>query len=198
MNSIARALTIPAAAALLAGCATFPQSSGALAPEQRSFWTSVRAHCGRAYEGRVALASGSAGDTAMAGKRLVMHVRECSANEIRIPFHVGDDRSRTWVLTRTPAGIRLKHDHRHEDGTPDTITQYGGDTREPGTATRQSFPADAHTVSLNPVYGTNVWSMEIEPAKFVYELIRVGTDRRFRVEFDLTRAVPAPPAPWGS
>lgn len=198
MNSIARALTIPAAAALLAGCATFPRSSGGLAPEQRSFWTSVRAHCGRAYEGRVALSSGSAGDTAMAGKRLVMHLRECSANEIRIPFQVGDDRSRTWVLTRTPAGIRLKHDHRHEDGTPDAITRYGGDTREAGTATRQSFPADAHTVSLNPVYRTNVWSMEIEPAKFVYELIRVGTDRRFRVEFDLTRAVPAPPAPWGS
>lgn len=198
MNSIPRALTIPAVTALLAGCATFPQSAGTLTPEQRSFWTSVRAHCGRAYEGRVALASGSAGDTAMAGKRLVMHVRECSANEIRIPFHVGDDRSRTWVLTRTPAGIRLKHDHRHEDGTPDAITQYGGDTREGGTATRQSFPADAHTVSLNPVYGTNVWSMQIEPEKFVYELIRVGTDRRFRVEFDLTRAVPPPPAPWGS
>ncbi len=134
----------------------------------------------------------------MAGKRLVMHVRECSSNEIRIPFHVGGDRSRTWVLTRTAAGIRLKHDHRHEDGTPDAITQYGGDTREPGTAARQSFPADAHTVSLNPVYATNVWTMEIEPATFVYELIRVGTDRRFRVEFDLRRAVPAPPAPWGS
>ena len=197
MNSMIRALAAPAVAAL-AACATFPQSSGSLAPEQRAFWTSVRAHCGRAYEGRVALSTGSAGDTAMAGKRLVMHVRECGANEIRIPFHVGDDRSRTWVLTRTEAGIRLKHDHRHADGTPDAITQYGGDTREPGAATRQSFPADAHTVSLNPVYGTNVWTMEIMPATFVYELIRVGTDRRFRVEFDLTRAVPPPPAPWGS
>jgi hypothetical protein len=198
MNSIVRALAAPALAALAAACATFPQSSGSLAPEQRAFWTSIRAHCGRAYEGRVALSSGSAGDTAMAGKRLVMHVRECGANEIRIPFHVGDDRSRTWVLTRTASGIRLKHDHRHEDGTPDAITQYGGDTREPGAATSQRFPADAHTVSLNPVYGTNVWTMEIEPATFVYELIRVGTDRRFRVEFDLTRAVSPPPAPWGS
>ncbi|MEX1185023.1 MAG: hypothetical protein WEA80_00350 [Gemmatimonadaceae bacterium] len=198
MNSTVRALAAAAAAALIAGCATFPQSAGTLAPEQRTFWTSARAHCGRAYEGRVALSTGSAGDTAMAGKRLVMHVRECSANEIRIPFHVGDDRSRTWVLTRTATGIRLKHDHRHEDGAPDAITQYGGDTRGPGTATSQSFPADAHTISLNPVYATNVWTMEIEPDRFVYELIRVGTDRRFRVQFDLTRAVPAPPAPWGS
>ena len=134
----------------------------------------------------------------MAGKRLVMHVRECRSAEIRIPFHVGDDRSRTWVLTRTAEGLRLKHDHRHRDGTPDTITQYGGDTRDAGTATRQSFPADAHSASLNPLYRTNVWTMEIEPGTFVYELIRVGTDRRFRAEFDLTRAVQAPLPPWGS
>lgn len=198
MNSILRGLVAPALAALAAACATIPQSSGSLPPEQRAFWTAIRAHCGRAYDGRVALSTGSAGDTAMAGKRLVMHVRDCGPDEIRIPFHVGEDRSRTWVLTRAGAGIRLKHDHRHEDGTPDAITQYGGDTREPGTAARQVFPADAHTISLNPVYGTNVWSMVIEPSTFVYELVRVGTDRRFRVEFDLTRAVPAPPAPWGS
>ena len=30
-----------------------------------------------------------------------MHVRDCSERELRIPFHVGDDRSRTWVVTRT-------------------------------------------------------------------------------------------------
>jgi hypothetical protein len=198
MNSTARTVGSAAVAALIAACATLPPASAPLAPEQEAFWTAIRAHCGRAYEGRVAVSTGAAGDTAMAGKRLVMHVRECGANEIRVPFHVGDDRSRTWVLTRTPAGLRLKHDHRHEDGTPDAITQYGGDTRGSGSATSQSFPADAHTVSLNPVYGTNVWTMEIEPGTFAYELIRVGTDRRFRVDFDLTRAVPAPPAPWGS
>ena len=46
-----------------------------------------------------------------------MHVRECSEDAIRIPFHVGEDRSRTWVVTRTANGLRLKHDHRHEDGS---------------------------------------------------------------------------------
>ncbi|MDP1891796.1 MAG: hypothetical protein Q8K55_12965, partial [Gemmatimonadaceae bacterium] len=47
------------------------------------------------------------------------------------------------------------------------------------------------TVSL-----PNVWAMEIEPGRrFVYELARPG--RLFRVEFDLTRQVPVPPAPWG-
>ena len=197
MRPAKRILTIAGIAATSA-CATLPPGGPPLAPEQEAFWTAVSAHCGRAYEGRVALSTGSAGDTAMAGKRLVMHVRECRPGEIRIPFHVGEDRSRTWVLTRTATGLRLKHDHRHEDGAPDAITQYGGDTRGTGSAISQSFPADPHTVSLNPVYRTNVWTMEIDRARFVYELIRVGTDRRFRVEFDLSRPVPAPPAPWGS
>lgn len=92
----------------------------------------------------------------------------------------------------------MKHDHRHEDGKPDSITMYGGDARGAGEATRQTFPADGHTISLNPVYRTNVWTMTVEPTRFVYELIREGTTRRFRVEFDLTRAVPPPPPPWGS
>ncbi len=178
-------------------CATVPAAPH-LAPEQEMFWAALGAHCGRAYEGRVTLSAGSAGDTAMAGKRLVMHVRQCGAAEIRIPFHVGDDRSRTFVVTRTPTGLRLKHDHRHEDGKPDSITWYGGDTRGPGAAHAQSFPADAHTASLNPLFRTNVWTMEIERERLVYDLVRVGTNRRIRVEFDLTHTVPAPPPPWGS
>lgn len=134
----------------------------------------------------------------MVGKRLVMHIRECGPSEIRIPFHVGDDRSRTWVLTRTPTGLRLKHDHRHEDGKPDSITMYGGDTRGEGESNRQAFPADDHTIALNPLYRTNVWTMVIDPARFTYDLVRVGTPRRFRVEFDLARPVEAPLPPWGA
>jgi hypothetical protein len=43
---------------------------------------------------------------------------------------------------------------------------------------------------------TNVWAMEIEPERrFVYELRRPG-GRLFRVEFDLSRPVALPPAPW--
>ena len=33
-----------------------------------------------------------------------MHVRSCTPTEIRVPFHVGEDRSRTWVITRTDGG----------------------------------------------------------------------------------------------
>lgn len=164
--------------------------------EQDAFWVSLRSLCGQAYEGTVV--QGSPADTSFIGKTLVMHVRECSEAEVRVPFHVGEDRSRTWILTRTTDGLRLKHDHRHEDGSEDEITQYGGDTRGPGTASVQEFYADAHTAELIPAAATNVWTVEVLPGeRFAYALRREGTDRRFRVEFDLARPVAPPPPPWG-
>ena len=170
--------------------------AGAQASARDAFWASLNTLCGTSYEGRVV--EDSSQDSTFANSRLVMHVRSCSDTEIRIPFHVGEDRSRTWVLTRTENGLRLKHDHRHEDGSEDEITQYGGDTNAAGTAQRQEFPADAHTASLIPAAATNVWTVEVVPSgTFAYALRRDGTDRRFRVEFDLTASVPTPPAPWG-
>jgi hypothetical protein len=181
---------------VLAGCATVPQRSQA-----DRFFASLSANCGRAFEGRIVSPPVPA-DAAFAGQRLVMHVRSCTPQEIRIPFHVGGDRSRTWVISRTANGLRLKHDHRHEDGTEDKVTQYGGDSIFQGTAVRQSFPADVFTRELliranNPAGAGNIWSLEVLPRRlFAYELRRSG--RFFRVEFDLARPVAPPPAPWGS
>jgi hypothetical protein len=183
----------------VAACATIGSGTLPLAAEQEAFWRRLQTLCGQAFEGRIAFASGSPGDTALATQRLVMHVRNCATDEIRIPFHVGSDRSRTWVFTRTSSGLRLKHDHRHEDGQPDGVTMYGGDTRDHGEPWRQSFPADSFTASLNPLFSTNVWTIDVQPGQsFGYELQRIGTNRRFRAEFDLTRRVPEPPPPWGA
>lgn len=167
---------------------------------QTVFFATLGELCGRAFEGRVV--SSDTADREMATQRLVMHVRSCEGDAIRIPFHVGGDRSRTWVITLTAAGLRLKHDHRHEGGGEDALTHYGGDTVSAGTATRQEFPADAFSRALfvrqnRAVSVTNVWAMEIHPGRlFAYELRREG--RHFRVEFDLTRSVEAPPPPWGA
>jgi hypothetical protein len=180
-----------------AGCATALPSNSA----QDAFLARLGAHCGRAFEGRIVSPPVEA-DAAFAGKRLVAHVRTCSDDGIRIPFHVGDDRSRTWVVTRTASGLRLKHDHRHEDGSEDRLTQYGGDTADEGSAGRQEFPADSWSKDLfrregSPQSVTNVWAIEIEPGRFLaYELRRPG--RFFRVEFDLTRPVSPPAPPWGA
>lgn len=170
-----------------------------------AFMAAVAAHCGEAFEGRIAVNEPKTdAPDPFDGKRLVMHVRGCenSAHELRIPFHVGDDHSRTWVLTRTDNGLRLKHDHRHEDGSPDAVTMYGGDSKPPGTAQRQAFPVDADSVAMfrkanMAVSTTNTWAMEIEPdERFVYELTRPD-GRRFQVVFDLSKPVALPPAPWG-
>lgn len=160
-------------------------------------WQNLRTLCGGAFEGRLVEGT-AASDAAFKEQRLVMHVLVCGENEIRIPLHVGADRSRTWVITRTDKGLRLKHDHRHEDGSEDPVTQYGGDTAGPGTAEQQDFPADAFTARLIPAASTNVWTISLTPQKaFGYGLRREAEGRHFRIEFDLTRPVETPPAPWG-
>jgi hypothetical protein len=159
-------------------------------PEQEQFWAGLTALCNKAFEGKAVEAP--AGNTTYVDKRLIMHVRRCEPNVISIPFHVGENRSRTWVITRTESGLRLKHDHRHEDGSEDTVTQYGGDTVATGSAVRQDFPTD------NAQGAPTIWFVEVHPGRsFAYGLRREGTDRRFRIEFDLSKDVPPPPAPWG-
>lgn len=184
----------------LAACGSTPEAASS-APPQDVFFQNMAALCGQAFAGRVDVDRPATDGDPFAGKPLIMHVRECSSDTIRIPFFVGSDRSRTWVLTRTATGLRLKHDHRHEDGSEDVLTRYGGDTLDAGTAERQVFPADAASKALFARQGratsvSNVWAMEVEPGeRFVYELTRPG--REFRVEFDLEHPIPAPPPPWG-
>lgn len=170
-----------------------------------AFLTQLREHCGKAYAGRVVADTPPSADNPFAGKALVMHVRECDLDAIRIPFHVGDDRSRTWVLTLTSrSGLRLKHDHRHEDGSADAMTNYGGDGRAAARSKdhwRMEFPADAESQALfrregRAVSVGNVWALEIDKQRFVYELAREG--RLFRVEFDVSKPQPLPPLPWGA
>src|SRR5687767_15988882 len=110
-------LAVPA----LAGCAT----SGSGDSPRDAFFGRLSATCGRAFEARIVSPPVEA-DAAFAGKRLVAHVRSCSDDGIRIPFHVGADRSRTGVVTRTASGLRLKHDHRHDDGSEDRLTPSAG------------------------------------------------------------------------
>jgi hypothetical protein len=161
------------------------------------FWTNLQKVCGKAFEGTVAAAP--ADDTTFKGKSLVMHVRSCEKNRIRIPFMVGDDRSRTWVLTRMKNGrIQLKHDHRHEDGKPDKVTMYGGTASNRGSDTRQMFPADDETVDVIAAAAANVWWIDLVAGEyFTYNLRRMGTERYFSIKFDLKKEVTVPEAPWG-
>lgn len=193
---LASMLSGAALALALGACA---QPAAPTSPQDQ-FFANLTALCGQSFEGRVV--STDAADADFAASRLVMQVRECSDDVIRVPFHVGEDRSRTWVISRIDGGLRLKHDHRHEDGSEDVRTQYGGDTASEGTVTRQEFPVDEFSKELFIAEGipqstTNVWAVEVNPgATYVYELSR--ENRLLRVEFDLTNPVDAPPPPWGA
>ncbi len=160
----------------------------------KQFWENLQKQCGKSFEGVVK--EGAANDPFRAQK-LVMHVRNCDENTIRIPFFAGDDKSRTWVLTYKNDRIELKHDHRHKDGSEDKITQYGGSTSNSGSSTLQFFPADQLTCDLIPYACANVWWITLDETSFTYNLRRIGSDRLFTVKFDLTKAVPTPSAPWG-
>lgn len=158
------------------------------------FWTQLQGHCGEAYQGTIT--SKNPGKD-FEGKKLIMQVRSCDENSIKIPFFVGDDKSRTWVLTFVNNRIKLKHDHRHRDGSEDKITQYGGQATNTGLADLQVFPADAETAELLPAAATNVWFIGLDGDSFTYSLKRIGSNTDFSVEFDLSQPVENPGAAWG-
>ncbi|APE02748.1 hypothetical protein BM526_13325 [Alteromonas mediterranea] len=166
-------------------------------PTHDAFFNSIKAHCGKAFQGKVS--KDNVGNT-FGDAELVMHIRKCTDSEIQIPFHVGDDASRTWILTKTGAGLMLKHDHRNKDGSFHSSTMYGGHTVDEGYAQVQSFPADAYSKALFIESGIaastdNVWQMMIYPNRFSYRLIRPA--REVQVDFDTTLPVPPPSVPWG-
>lgn len=145
---------------------------------QATFFQELSGLCGAKFEGYSTFPDDP--DDAFAGKKLVAEFKKCTQDEIRISFAVGEDTSRTWVLTQSEKGLLLKHDHRHADGTPDEITMYGGWADDRGNQFTQFFPADSHTKELIPAAATNVWQLRYDPIKktLTYDLKRHGK-RRF-------------------
>ncbi|TVQ60094.1 MAG: hypothetical protein EA379_08720 [Phycisphaerales bacterium] len=176
-------LVFAAAVAGVAGCSSGPTA------EQRAFFDALCAMQGQTYEGRALYASTP--DDPFLTERLVMHVESCDGGVIRVPFRVGDDRSRTWIITLGDEGMLLKHDHRDPDGTLHDLTDYGGWATRSGSAHAQSFEADDDTARMLPEASTNVWTMEIDRERnvFIYDLTR-HAQPRFRAEFDLSRPIP--------
>ncbi|HWH22607.1 MAG TPA: hypothetical protein VNT25_04850 [Allosphingosinicella sp.] len=189
---LAISLTSPAAAAP----AGQPAGASALPAEQEAFWSRLKSLCGKAFRGRVADATDYYAKT-FGGKAVVIHVMDCSPDRIHIPLHIGEDRSRNWILTRADGTIRLKHDHRHKDGSEDKVTQYGGDAPIPGLPHRQIFPADAHTGSMLPERADNFWFMDFVKDSFQYGVHWPRAGHSVRLEFDLTAPAEPPVRPWG-
>lgn len=151
---------------------------------QKAFFQNVKNLCGQSFEGTTQFPQNA--DHPLVGKKLVITVASCSDKEICIPFQVGEDKSRTWILRLDEKGLLFKHDHRHADGTPDKVTMYGGWAAVEGTAHRQGFPADTETKNLIPEAATNVWMIEVDNQKqeIVYYLER-NNEPRYRAVFNM-------------
>lgn len=160
-----------------------------------SFFLNLKKHCGKAYEGQIT--AGAREGDGFSGKTLIMQVMSCDIDQIKVPFYVGDDSSRTWVFTLRNNVLTLEHDHRHKDGSPDKITMYGGTSPNSGTAKLQFFPANNYTCNLLNAACTNVWWVTLDEKSFTYNLRRIGSDRVFTVSFDLTTAISFEGKPWG-
>lgn len=162
----------------------------------KDFWNELQKHCGNTYEGTI-IAGGKEGDD-FTGKKLIMHVKSCSDTLILIPFNVGENRSRTWILKKSNKGlIQLKHDHRKEDGSNDEITMYGGTATNKGSKNIQVFPADEETRENIFYAKSNVWWITIDEKTFTYNLHIPKSSRVFSVSFDLTKKMPTPKKSWG-
>lgn len=157
-------------------CAPAPNLEDMMSKSEADFYSLMSSLCGKTFVGSTVYPDDPNHD--FAGKKLVATVKHCNHREIRIPFSVGEDTSRTWVLAPTPQGLLFKHDHRHSDGTPDRITNYGGFSGsykgEAVTGTKQFFHADDFTANLIPDAKSNVWMMEFKPEtqELVYYLER--------------------------
>lgn len=139
---------------------------------------------GQVYQGKMTYPNDPNHDM---NKPMQITIKVVSDKEIRIPLYVGEDRSRTWILTRTEEGVLLKHDHRHEDGTPDELTNYGGFAAgSPPLGIQLVFPADEQTKTMLPEAVTNAWSLRLSPdhSRLSYYLER-HSQPRFEATFEL-------------
>ena len=136
---------------------------------ENEFWNHLSLSCGKSFIGHSSFPDDV--NDSFYGKTLKAVIQDCSDSEIRVPFAVGDNNSRTWIFTKTEQGIQLKHQHLHDDGTPDEVSNYGGMGSDGESALIQagvdnemnqvtlSFPADQFTQELIPAASTNVWSI---------------------------------------
>jgi len=182
---------------IVAALAVVTAASAGSADDQTIFGA-LSSRCGQAFTGKV-IHDTEASD--VWGKAtIVLHIRSCGKSEIKAPLHVGDNRSRVWILTRLYGdNLRLKHDHRHADGAADTVTMYGGKSDSPDAAL-VSFPVDQESIDMFEANGlaasvSNTWHMSVDGDAFHYRLTR-PSGRDFIVEFDLSQPVAAPPDAW--
>ncbi len=173
----------------------------ALESNQDKFFNQIKALCGKAFSGGIV--QDTSNSMAYRGKKFILHIRDCSDTQIKMPLHIDDNSSRILILTKrdTKSGvsIKLQHDHRHQDGTSDDLTLYGGSTTDSGTVHIQDFPESAESIELTKAHAPtrtwpSVWSIHLSSDDIVYQVVRPG--RTIQTKFKLSNTVANPPKAW--
>jgi hypothetical protein len=156
---------------------------------QENFLGNYQDFCGYAYRGEATITDIGGGDL-FEEAELTMILESCDDTEVRIPFHVDEDQSRTWILKMRTEGLHLSHDHRYEDGTEHENNLYGGYADNKGNVLLQYFPADERTIEDRAARSINTWAKEFDLAEqnYYYRLYLDG-ERRFEAVFDLTSQI---------
>jgi hypothetical protein len=185
MRTIDRTMTKIAAcvtALALAGCGAAPVVETTANP-QRAFFDHIAARCGDEYPGRAVIAPET--DDTFRPAFLGMRIETCTENQIRIPFIVDDDDSRTWVLTLDGGDLVFTHEHMLEGDTLSANSGWGGRAvAGSGTELFQHFPDHRWDPEHVPEENRSHWRMRLDPdhGQFVYYLDR-GTTPAYRLVF---------------
>jgi uncharacterized protein (DUF885 family) len=190
-RKIVALLTIAGIVASLMGISAMTTSS-----DQDIFFDSIKAQCGNAFSGSVEDSSNSA---AYNGRKFVLHIRDCSDTQIKMPLHIDDNSSRILVLTKSDGSIKLQHDHRHADGSSDALTLYGGYSSADSTGSVTNFPESAESIAITKAHAPtrtypSVWSIILSSEDITYQVVRPG--RTIKTKFKFTDTVAHPPKAW--
>ncbi|MFN3557503.1 MAG: hypothetical protein ACK4VN_16205 [Bacteroidales bacterium] len=193
---IVRITLLAGLAFLLSFCGQAPQSGQTeettqgimLSDSERGFLNNLASLCGKSFRGQQTYMQ--EGRESWDHLDFVMHVTVCEDNQVLIPFHLSEDRSRTWMFINENGKLRFRHDHRHEDGTPEDQTLYGGYSDGQGSAFEQYFPADEYTVDLLTDTLGRQWNIILaeDLSNFSYRLLYAG-EIVFQADFDLTNPI---------
>lgn len=165
-----------------------PQEQVLVSEAHQAFFNHLASLCGKSFAGKQVYRSHHG--SSWAEKTLIMHVTVCEDLQIHIPFHVDEDKSRTWMFLVEDGMLRFRHQHLHEDGTHEDDSMYGGYANDEGGAFVQYFPADEFTAGVIENGGGNLWIVSMNEAMtyFSYRLDRDG-EKRFEIVFDLTQPI---------
>jgi hypothetical protein len=155
-----------------------------LTPEEVAFLENIASICGQSFSGKQTFIQ--PGRESWEDKNLVMHIARCDPDSIHIPFHLDQDKSRTWLFVIEEQGLRFRHDHRYDDGSPHEVTLYGGYAQKAGSGFIQRFPADDYTCQNFPTSCNALWEVELaeDLNLFIYRLYNFG-ELIFEAEFNL-------------